>query len=97
MTFCDTLPLLPGKIDKIDNSSNQQISSHILAYIAMFREFYGWSISIIPAGKLSVVASGPEDVFHGVRSHLETFGGLGATYVGEGELSRIVKICHNVH
>lgn len=50
----------------------------------------------VKAGKLSIVASGPVDVFEKVRPYLEVIGGLGATYVGEGELSRIVKICHNV-
>jgi 3-hydroxyisobutyrate dehydrogenase len=50
----------------------------------------------VKAGKLSIVASGPEDVFEKVRPFLEVIGGLGTTYVGEGELSRIVKICHNV-
>lgn len=50
----------------------------------------------VKAGKLSVVASGPEEVYEQVLPYLETFGGLGATWVGEGELSRIVKICHNV-
>lgn len=51
----------------------------------------------VKAGKLSVVASGPESVYEQVEPLLETFGGAGATYVGEGELARIVKICHNVH
>jgi 3-hydroxyisobutyrate dehydrogenase len=50
----------------------------------------------VKAGKLSGVASGPEAVFDEVRPYLETIGHLGATYVGEGELSRVVKICHNV-
>lgn len=50
----------------------------------------------VKAGKLSVVASGPENVFEEVRPFLEIIGGLGVTYVGDGELSRIVKICHNV-
>lgn len=51
----------------------------------------------VRAGKLSVVASGPKDVYEQVEPLLETFGGAGATYVGDGELARIVKICHNVH
>mgnify|MGYP001812804452 FL=1 len=51
----------------------------------------------VTAGKLSVVASGPKDIYDQVQPLLETFGGAGATYVGEGELARIVKICHNVH
>jgi 3-hydroxyisobutyrate dehydrogenase len=50
----------------------------------------------VKAGKLSVVASGPEVTFEQVRGFLEIIGGLGVTWVGEGELSRIVKICHNV-
>ena len=50
----------------------------------------------VKAGELSVVASGPEAVFESVRPFLEIIGGQGATWVGEGELSRIVKICHNV-
>ena len=50
----------------------------------------------VKAGKLGVVASGPEASFEKVRPYLETIGGLGVTYVGEGELARIVKICHNV-
>ncbi len=36
-------------------------------------------------------------MYEQVLPYLEVIGGLGATYVGEGELSRIVKICHNVH
>jgi 3-hydroxyisobutyrate dehydrogenase len=50
----------------------------------------------VKTGKLSIVASGPKDVFEQARPYLEVIGGLGVTYVGEGELSRIVKICHNV-
>jgi 3-hydroxyisobutyrate dehydrogenase len=50
----------------------------------------------VKAGKLSIVASGPQEVFDEVRPFLEIIGHLGVTYVGEGELSRIVKICHNV-
>ena len=48
------------------------------------------------AGKLSIVASGPKDTFDQVEGFLEIIGGLGVTWVGEGELSRIVKSCHNV-
>ncbi len=50
---------------------------------------------VIKAGKLTVVASGPEDAFRTVAPYLEAIG-QGASYVGDGELSRIAKICHNV-
>ena len=50
---------------------------------------------VIKAGKLTVVASGPKDAFDGVAPYLNAIG-RGVSYVGDGELSRIAKICHNV-
>ena len=50
---------------------------------------------VVKAGKLSLVVSGPEPAFVAARPYLECLG-TGAVYVGEGELARIVKICHNV-
>ncbi len=50
---------------------------------------------VAKAGKLSFVASGPRPTFDAVEPFLACMG-QGASYVGEGELSRIVKICHNV-
>jgi 3-hydroxyisobutyrate dehydrogenase len=50
---------------------------------------------VIKAGKLTVVASGPQDAFDAVAPYMQAIG-QGVSYVGEGELSRIAKICHNV-
>jgi len=50
---------------------------------------------VIKAGKLSFVCSGPRAVFDEVAPLLKHIGPA-ASYVGEGELARIVKICHNV-
>ena len=50
---------------------------------------------VIESGKLTVAASGPREVFDKVEPMLQTWG-RGVTYVGEGELARIVKIAHNV-
>src|SRR5215203_76860 len=50
---------------------------------------------VIKAGKLTVVASGPQDAFDAVSPYLAEVG-QGVSYVGDGELSRIAKICHNV-
>ena len=50
---------------------------------------------VIKAGKLTVVASGPQDAFDAVSPYFAAIG-QGVSYVGEGELSRIAKICHNV-
>ena len=50
---------------------------------------------VIKAGKLTVAVSGPKDAFDEVEPLLSTFG-RGVTYVGDGEVARLVKICHNV-
>jgi 3-hydroxyisobutyrate dehydrogenase-like beta-hydroxyacid dehydrogenase len=50
---------------------------------------------VVRAGKLSFVCSGPRAAFDEARPYLEIIG-PGVTYVGEGEISRTVKICHNV-
>ena len=50
---------------------------------------------VIKAGKLSFVCSGPRKAFDAALPYLEMIGPA-ASYVGEGELARIVKICHNV-
>jgi len=49
----------------------------------------------VKAGKLTIVSSGPKETFDIAEPYLELLG-RGVTYVGEGELSRIVKICHNL-
>jgi 3-hydroxyisobutyrate dehydrogenase len=51
--------------------------------------------SVVDAGKLTLVVSGPADAWEAVRPYLELFG-AGATYVGEGDVARLVKICHNL-
>ncbi len=50
---------------------------------------------VVKAGKLSFVCSGPKPVFDEVAPLLKLIGPA-ASYVGEGELARMVKICHNV-
>jgi 3-hydroxyisobutyrate dehydrogenase-like beta-hydroxyacid dehydrogenase len=50
---------------------------------------------VVKAGKLTFAVSGPKDAFETVRPYFDAIG-TGATYMGEGELARIVKIAHNV-
>jgi 3-hydroxyisobutyrate dehydrogenase len=50
---------------------------------------------VIAAGKLTVAASGPRSAFDEVEPLLAKWG-RGVTYVGEGEVARLVKIAHNV-
>ena len=50
---------------------------------------------VIKAGRLSFVCSGPKRAFEDALPYLTKIGPA-ASWVGEGELARIVKICHNV-
>jgi 3-hydroxyisobutyrate dehydrogenase-like beta-hydroxyacid dehydrogenase len=50
---------------------------------------------VIKAGRLSFVCSGPRAAFDAALPYLKMIAPA-ASYVGEAELARIVKICHNV-
>ena len=50
---------------------------------------------VIKAGKLTFVVSGPKAAYEKAKPYLDLIG-TGSSYVGEGELARIAKICHNV-
>ena len=50
---------------------------------------------VIKAGKLTFVVSGPRSAYETAKPYLDMMG-AGSSYVGDGELSRIAKICHNV-
>lgn len=50
---------------------------------------------VADAKKLTMAVSGPHDAFDRVRPYLETVA-RGVTYVGDGDLARFVKLCHNV-
>jgi len=50
---------------------------------------------VIKAGRLSFVCSGPKAAYDRALPYM-TLIAPSASYVGEGELARIVKICHNV-
>jgi 3-hydroxyisobutyrate dehydrogenase len=50
---------------------------------------------VVAAGKLSIAVSGPSAAFERARHLLEHIA-RSVTYVGEGDVSRLVKICHNL-
>src|SRR5690606_19052019 len=50
---------------------------------------------VVKSGKLTSVVSGPEEAWKTARPYIELFGRK-ATYVGEGDTARLVKICHNL-
>ena len=50
---------------------------------------------VVKAGGLSLVVSGPEETFELVAPLLHHIG-KSVTYVGDGDVARLVKICHNL-
>ena len=50
---------------------------------------------VAEVGRLTLAVSGPRPAFDAAQPYLELLGS-GATYVGDGELARTVKICHNL-
>jgi 3-hydroxyisobutyrate dehydrogenase-like beta-hydroxyacid dehydrogenase len=50
---------------------------------------------VAASGRLSIVASGPEEAWREAKPYLELLARR-VTYVGEGERARHVKVCHNL-
>ncbi len=50
---------------------------------------------VVETGRMTAAVSGPRDAFDTAEPYLNMLG-HGVTYVGEGELARIVKLCHNL-
>jgi 3-hydroxyisobutyrate dehydrogenase len=50
---------------------------------------------VVRSGKLTLAVSGPREAFDRAEPLLRPLG-RAVTYVGEGEVARLVKICHNV-
>ena len=94
-----TAPQAPKLL--VDCSSvSEEASSQVRAEAAkhgtnMLAAPVSGNAKVVEAGKLTIAASGPKESFTMALPYLETLG-VGVSYVGEGELARIVKICHNL-
>ena len=63
--------------------------------IALLAAPVSGNAKVIKAGRLSFVCSGPREAYDAALPLLRMIAPA-ASYVGQGELARIVKICHNV-
>jgi 3-hydroxyisobutyrate dehydrogenase len=85
----------------IDCSSvSEEASSQVRAEAArrgtrMLAAPVSGNAKVVEAGRLTFVVSGPADAYRMALPYLERLGS-GVSYVGDGELARIVKICHNL-
>jgi len=80
------------------------ISAEVSAHIRERLAAHGTALLAAPvmgnprvakAGRLTMAVSGPRDAFDAAEPYLNLLG-AGATYVGDDEVARIVKICHNL-
>jgi 3-hydroxyisobutyrate dehydrogenase len=93
----------PNRVPKllVDCSSvSTEASAAVREYaaargVAMLAAPVSGNAKVVKAGLLSVVVSGPEAQFKIAEPFLALLG-RGVSYVGEGELARMVKICHNI-
>ena len=97
LTVAGTVP----KIVVDSSTVSESVSAKVREFAAKLGvEFLAAPVSgnpaVIAAGKLTVAVSGPHATFTVVAPMLETFG-HGVTWVGEGEVARLVKIAHNVY
>jgi len=51
--------------------------------------------NVVASGRLTIVTSGPREAWLRARPYLELLA-RSVTYVGDGELARLVKLCHNL-
>lgn len=85
----------------IDSSTVSAESSALVRIAALKRgtEFLAAPVSgnpkVVRAGRVTLAVSGPRPVFEQVEPILNALG-RAVTYVGEDEVARLVKICHNV-
>jgi 3-hydroxyisobutyrate dehydrogenase-like beta-hydroxyacid dehydrogenase len=90
---------LPGVVvdcSTVSTESSQRIRSECEARgVAFLAAPVSGNGKVVKAGKLSLVVSGPEDTFRKVE-HLLRQIGKSVTYVGDGDVARLVKICHNL-
>lgn len=78
-----------------EEGSNEVRSALAQRDAAMISSPVSGNAKVVAAGRLTLVASGPKSAFDTAAPYLDAIG-EGVTYVGEGELARMVKICHNV-
>ena len=63
--------------------------------MAMLAAPVSGNAKVVKAGRMFIVASGPRTAFEMAEPYLNALGS-GVSYVGESELARMCKICHNL-
>lgn len=91
-----TVPGLLIDCSSVSEQSSQRVRQALLERgCDMLSAPVSGNAKVIKTGRLTIVVSGPAPSFALAEPYLKKIG-AGVTYVGEGELARMVKICHNV-
>ena len=89
-------PAIVVDCSTVSTEASQQIRERLAACgTALLAAPVMGNAKVALAGRLTLAVSGPEEAFQQARPYLDLLG-AGATYVGEGETARIVKLCHNL-
>ena len=90
------MPRILVDCSTVDEEASSEVRAHAAKHgTAMLASPVSGNGKVAKAGKLTLITSGPKDAYDAALPYLERLG-QGVTYVGEGELARMVKICHNV-
>ena len=96
LSRADTVPSVIVDSSTVSPEASAEVRAETEARdVALLAAPVSGNPSVVDAGKLTVVVSGPSDAWESARPYLELFG-AGATYVGDGDVARLVKICHNL-
>lgn len=85
----------------VDSST---VSAEVSAELRLRMDQRGSALLVAPvsgnprvarAGRLTMAVSGPEHAYRAASPYLAMIG-AGSTYVGDAELARLVKLCHNL-
>jgi 3-hydroxyisobutyrate dehydrogenase-like beta-hydroxyacid dehydrogenase len=92
----DTLPGVVVDCSTVSIESSAQMRERCAERgVAFLAAPVSGNAKVVKAGELSLVVSGAEETWLQVAPLLDHLG-RAATYVGEGDLARLAKICHNV-
>ncbi len=92
----DSSPQLLVDCSTVSEEASVQVREAAAARgAAMLSAPVSGNAKVVSVGRLTIVASGPREAFDTAKPYLDAVGS-GVTWVGEGELARMVKICHNL-
>jgi 3-hydroxyisobutyrate dehydrogenase len=84
----DSTTISPSAAEQVREAARQRGTAMLAAPVS-------GNPKVVASGRLTIVASGPQDAFERARPYLELLA-RSVTYVGDGDRARLVKICHNL-